>query len=416
MKSTRTIGRAALALVVYAASFGDQASAQTTFLDDWRPLPAHVGQTRAPLANQSTRLFIDVVASGLDGAFGLAILPSGQILVSETQGNLRVIERDGTVSAPLGGMPRIMPFSQNGAQGLHDIALHPDFERNRLVYFVYSAPPRGVSAAVALGDIEGEPRRLIGRARLSPAADRLSNVEELFEVAARRIVFANDGTLFITTVAAGDAERHLAQDMLSLAGKVLRINADGSIPDDNPFVGNDAVHPAVYSSGHRDLSGAAIHPRTGELWTIEHGPRGGDELNVIRPGRNYGWPVITYGRNYDETPVGEGLTALDGMEQPLYFWVPSIAPSSLMFYSGDLFPEWHGNALIGTLSGEHMARLELVGERVAAEERLLVGREQRIRSVAQGPDGAVYLLASGVREPSDLLRLRPKPPPNLFGN
>jgi len=384
----------------------DSSQSQTEFLDDWRPLPAHEGQTRAPLANQSTRLFIDVVTDELSAPFGIAFLPDGRILVSEGPASIRIIDADGNLSAPLEGLPSIWE------QGLFDLTLHPAFETNRLLYFAYAAPPEGVDEAASTDDVEGESRRLVGRARLSNDATRLEDTEVIFEAAARRLVFAPDGSLFMSTTAAGDDGRHLAQDLTSLDGKVLRINDDGSIPRDNPYVGRDDVHAAIYSHGHRDPSGPAINPRTGELWMMEHGPRGGDELNIVRPGRNYGWPTITYGRNYDQARIGEALTAMDGMEQPLYFWVPSIAPSSLMIYTGELFPDWRGNAFVTTLSGEHLTRLVLVDDRVAAEERLLVGREQRLRTVAQGPDGAVYVLVTG--DEGQLLRLRPKPPPGRF--
>jgi len=406
-----TTGAASVCLVLQIGYFyGAPAYGQTNFLDDWRPVPAHQGQTRAPLATQYTRLFVDVVNTDMADPFGIAFLPDGRMLVSETRGTMRIVDADGNASAALGGVPRVWGLSPGGGvQGLYDLALHPQFERNRLVYFAYAVAPEGVTELPADREAAAAARRVVGRARLSTDFSMLERTEEIFDAAARRLVFAPDGTLIMMTTAAGDDGRGQAQDMLSLNGKVLRIEDDGSIPNDNPYVGRTDVHPAIYANGFRDPSGAAIDPRTGDLWTVEHGPRGGDELNLIRPGHNYGWPVITYGRSYDQKRIGDGLTAMDGMEQPVYFWVPSIAPSSLMFYTGALFPQWAGNVFVSALAGEHLSRLEMGGDQVAAEERLLVGREQRIRTVAQGPDGAVYVLVAG--DPGEILRLRPKSPP-----
>ena len=201
----------------------------------------------------------------------------------------------------------------------------------------------------------------------------------------------------------------MPQRLDSPNGKVLRINPDGTIPDDNPWVGEPGVHPALYARGFRDPQGVAFHPDTGALWTIENGPRGGDELNIVRPGRNYGWPVITYGRNYNTKPIGDGISALEGMEQPVYFWNPSIAPSDFTFYTGDLFPQWKGNVLIAAMAGEHLARLELVGDRIVAEERILLGREHRFKDVRQDAAGAIYVITDA--EDGLLLRLTPKPDP-----
>ena len=220
--------------------------------------------------------------------------------------------------------------------------------------------------------------------------------------------------MFATTSGAQSTQNSLiseAQDLGAVGGKTFRINRDGSTPEESPFLNRADALPSVYSIGHRDPEGAAINPLTGELWMVEHGPRGGDELNIIRAGNNYGWPVISYGNEYTTEPIGDGLRVKQGMEQPIYYWVPSIAPSGLLFYTGDLFPEWRGDLFVGALSGEHVARLVLNADRVVAEERLLVGRGQRIRDVRQGPDGALYLLTS-VRGPVSagavLLKVVPK--------
>jgi glucose/arabinose dehydrogenase len=372
------------------------AHAQTMFFDDYRPAPAYSWQTRAALADQSPRLDVTELSSELQGPYGIAFLPDGRAIISEMAGRIRIMDSEGNVSAPVQGLPEV--WSSSPGAGMRDLALDPDFATNRLIYFVYAAMPEG-----DLEGLDNEQRgefskRYTARARLSADYSRMSDVEHLIEAAARRLVFADDGTLFLTTDAA-TAIRDRAQDMAMLEGKVLRINPDGSIPEDNPYVGRNGVHPAIYAAGLRDPSGAAFHPTTGELWTVEHGPRGGDELNIIRPGSNYGWPVISYGRDYTRAPIGEGMTAREGMEQPVYFWTPSIAPGSLMFYTGDAIERWKGNALVSTLSGEHISRLVLDGERVVAEERLMHGRGQRIRTLAQAPDGSVYMLTNAMPGP-----------------
>jgi glucose/arabinose dehydrogenase len=310
---------------------------------------------------------------------------------------------------------------------LTDIALDRDFERTRLVYFTYYAVPEGAPDGIAApaafenwsalspSEQASNPFGIyrIARARLAADGKRLENLEVIFETGGRRLVRGPDETLFATTSGAQSTQNSLiseAQDLSAVGGKVHRINLDGSIPEDNPFVTHDGALPSVYSLGHRDPEGAAINPSTGELWMVEHGPRGGDELNIIRNGKNYGWPVISYGNEYSTEPIGEGLRAKEGMEQPVYFWVPSIAPSGMLFYTGDLFPAWRGNLFVGALAGEHLIRLVLDGDRVVAEERLLTGRGTRIRDVRQGPDGALYLLTS-VRGPAsgsaELLKVVP---------
>lgn len=395
----------AFAVLNRSAPMIEAAQGQTFFVDDYVPQPAYAGQTRAPLANQSPRLIVTTVTARLENPYGLQFLPDGRMLVSELPGRLRIVSPDGAVSAPLEGVPAVWAFRSSGLQ---DLVLDPDFASNRLIYFAYAAPPNGAAAPEPNADFAASAERFVARARLADDSSGIEDVERIFEANARRLAFGPDGKLYMTTPAAAD-ERPQAQDLRSIGGKVLRINRDGSLPDDNPL---PDAHGAVFAYGFRDPSGAAFNPRTGELWTVEHGPRGGDELNIIRAGRNYGWPVITYGREYSEDPVGDGLTARAGMEQPNYFWSPSIAPSSLEFYTGTLIPQWTGNAFVSTLSGEHLARLVLVGDRVVGEERLFVGTEQRIRTVRQGPDGAVYLLIADVK--GRLIRLTPKPVTNPF--
>ena len=400
------------------------------------PAPAFAGQTRAPAPAEASAPFdIQTLATGLTGAWAVAFLPDGKFLVTQNAGTMRIVADDGVVFGPIAGVP---PVKQIGAQGLHDVVLDPDFARNRLLYFTYFAPPRGEPAGtwpveffyervwtrpfaerrtMQLGD------ERVARARLSDDNMRLEDVEVLAEGAERRIVIARDGTLLVT---GADRFRFYDSDLdgvdndfsdnldirRNFTGRVLRINRDGSIPKDNPWLTRATVRPETFAHGLKDPEGAALHPETGELWTIDHGPQGGDEVNVIRGSRDYGWPAVTYGTQYDarqadgrkNVPVAGGRTAAPGIEQPIYFWVPSIAPSGMMFYTGDLFPAWKGNLFIGAMAGQHLVRLVLNGERVVAEEKLLTERRQRIREVRQGPDGAIYLLSG-----ADLLKITPKP-------
>jgi len=325
------------------------------------------------------------------------------------------------------------------AQGLHDVVLDPRFAQNRLIYFTYFAPPRGEPAALWPTEFFYErvwtktlaERRAmnigmerVARARLSEDNTRLENVRVLIDGAGeRRLAFAPDGTLYIT---GADRFRFYDSDLdgvehdftadpdirRNYSGRVSRINPDGSIPKDNPWLSRATVPPDTFAHGLRDPEGAAINPSTGELWTTDHGPQGGDEINIIRARKDYGWPDVSYGRQYDvrrtdgqkNVKVGNGRTSMEGVEEPIYFWVPSIAPSGMMFYTGDLFPEWKGNLFVGALAGQQLVRLVLNGERVVAEEKLLLDLKQRIRDVRQGPDGSVYLLTTG----GSLLHLTPK--------
>lgn len=348
-------------------------------------------------ASQRHRFRVVTVARGLEHPWGLAFLPDGRMLVTERPGRLRIVERDGRLSAPLSGVPAVVGEGQGG---LLDVALAPDFAQSRMIHLSYSEPGDGWTAGTAV-------------ARGTLGAQGLENVQVIFrqepKVTGRahfgsRLVFTPDGYLFITT---GERNRRDdSQDLSRHMGKVIRLRPDGSVPPDNPFVGRSGARPEIWSYGHRNLQGAALHPETNALWTVEHGARGGDELNTPKPGRNYGWPVITFGRDYSGAPIGVG-TAKEGMEQPVYYWDPSIAPSGLMFYTGDRFPGWRGNLFVGALGFELLARLELNGDRVTAEERLLEGFGDRIRDVRQGPDGYIYLLTD--EDNGRILRLEPLP-------
>ncbi len=325
---------------------------------------------------------IKTLAGGLEHPWSMAFLPDGKLLITERPGRIRILEDGRLLDRPVGGVPEIRP---NGQGGLLDVAAHPDFERNRLIYFTYS------------GFGEGGWSTELARARLDELAN-LEGVEVLFRAEPRssggrhfgsRIVFDGSGHVYFGM---GDrGERNRAQDLSDHAGSIYRLMDDGRVPSDNPLVNRPNARPEIYAYGIRNPQGLIVHPETGELWEHEHGPMGGDELNVIRAGRNYGWPTITFGRAYTGFSIGEG-TSMEGMEQPLYYWVPSIAPSGMSYYSGNRFSDWRGNLFIGSLKFALLVRLELEGETVVSEERLLQGELGRIRDVRQGPDGLIYLL------------------------
>lgn len=373
-----------VALVFYIAVTGASAYAQDSQnppvlkLDRVPTSPAFAGQTRAP-AVPATEYKVETVVGGLSAPWAMAFLPDGAILINEYTGNMRILDAAGNLSEPLSGLPQI---SHEGWAGLFDLALDPGFSENQLIYLTYTV-------ATGNSDVPNTPR--VARARLNRDRARLEDFKILLMgIGQQELHFAPDGKLLV----AGAGPNDTAQELASHAGKILRINTDGSFPDDNPWSGDAGVASGVYTSGHRDVSGMATHPVTGEIWMTEHGPRGGDELNIVKPGANYGWQVISYGTNYDGSPVGSGKTVEDGMEQPRYFWRPSIAPSGLMFYTGEMFPEWQGNIFVTALSGQHITRLVLDGDRVVGEERMLVERGQRIRDLKQGPDGALYALTN----------------------
>ena len=335
------------------------------------------------------------IASGLEHPWGLAFLPDGRILVTERPGRLRIV-KDGRLEAePVTGLPAI---AARGQGGLLDVALHPHFADNSLVYFSYAGPGEGgIGTEVARGKLVGnrlEELQVIFRMQPKTSATRHFG---------SRLVFDRQGYLYITLGDRGEMDR--AQRPGDHAGSVIRLHDDGRVPSDNPFVGKAGWKPEKYTLGNRNIQGAALHPDTGELWTHEHGPQGGDEINIMRAGVNYGWPVITYGANYViGTKIGEG-TRKAGMAQPLHYWVPSIAPSGMTFYTGDKFPRWRGDLFVGALRDQMLVRLRLDGEQVVSEERFLKNVLGRIRDVVEGPDGYLYLLtdeSNGV-----LVRLEP---------
>ena len=368
--------------------------------------PAVPGQTRAPEQKLNVAFDVVTVSDGLVNPWGLAFLPNGKMLVTERPGRLRVVSADGKqMSAPVAGLPAV---DARGQGGLLDVALDPAFSTNALIYWSYAEPGQnGNNTAVARGRF------------VDGAAPRVENVQVIFHQAPSlasqqhfggRLVFGRDGTLFITLGDRSITEgRMQAQRLDGLLGKIVRVNADGSIPKDNPFVGRNGVRPEIWSYGHRNIQGAALHPATGELWEVEHGTRGGDELNVARKGRDYGWPTIAYGIEYAGGPITGGIQQKPGMEQPQYYWDPVIAPSGLVFYTGRLFPAWQNSLFIGGLGSLNLVRLTLAGDRVVGEERLLQDlqpQRERIRDVRQGPDGALYMLTDSAE--GRILKLVPR--------
>jgi len=352
----------ALALALPAAS--SHAAASQTF-------PSENGPVR-----------VTTIVEGLEHPWGLAFLPDGRMLVTERPGRLRIVNADGSLSRPIAGVPRVQARGQGG---LLDVALHPKFAENGFVYLSFSEPGSGgAGTSVARGRLDGE---------------TLKDVQVIFRQAPKvdtgfhygsRLVFDRDGKLYVSS---GDrGMQDTAQDLTRGQGKLFKLNDDGTPVAGLPLAAREGTHPGVFSYGHRNIQGMALHPQTGLVWTHEHGPRGGDEINVPRAGLNYGWPVITYGINYNGTTIGDGLKEKDGMEQPLHQWTPSIGASGLAFYTADRFPAWRGNAFVGSLALTHLQRLVLDGERVTDTEVLLDDWDERIRDVRQGPDGSLYVL------------------------
>jgi glucose/arabinose dehydrogenase len=349
------------------------------------------------LRTERTAVEVATVARGLQHPWGLAFLPDGRMLVTERPGRLRIVDRQGAMSEPVQGLPQVRARGQGG---LLDVAVSPSFTTDRKVFLSYSEPTeRGGRTAVATGVLDGTALRdLKVIFRQQPDAEGGNHWGS-------RLVFGRDGTLFVTL---GDrfTLRDGAQDLGTHLGKVVRIRADGSVPPDNPFVGRAGALPETWSYGHRNVQGAALHPVSGRLWTHEHGPQGGDELNVTLAGRNHGWPAITFGREYGSgAPIGEGTARAD-VQAPLLQWTPSIGPSGMAFVDARGFPAWAGNLLVGGLARPGLYRLELDGERVVRQERMLQEPGQRIRDVRTGPDGLVYLLTDS--PDGAILRLRPR--------
>jgi glucose/arabinose dehydrogenase len=382
-----TMRALALALLAYSAALAAE--------EGWaQSAPDRAGRGQVVQG----QVVVETVANGLNRPWSLAFLPDGRMLVTERGGNLRAVSSEGAKSRPVAGVPEV---KARGQGGLLDVALDPNFSSNRLIYLSYAEPRAGGLAGTA-----------VARGRLDQDALRLSDVAVIFRQEpgysgnnhyGSRLAFAPDGTLFVTLGERFDL-RDKAQDLSTDLGKIVRINRDGSIPRDNPFVGREGARPEIWSYGHRNPQAAAINPRTRALWAIEHGPRGGDEVNIVRKGANYGWPVIGYGVHYSGAKIGVG-TAKAGMEQPIFYWDPSIAPSGMTFLTSNRYPGWQNSLFTGALAGQMLVRLELSGDRVVREERLLTDLGARIRDLRQGPDGLLYLLTD--ESNGRLLRLTP---------
>lgn len=347
---------------------------------------------------------IVTVVDSLVNPWSIAFLPGGDMLVTERPGRLRIVRNGKLLPAPAAGVP---PVFAQGQGGLLDVVPHPAFSSNRLLYLSFSKPyadGNGATTAVVRGRFEN---------------DRLTDVQQIFESVSRgaghygsRLAFDRNGFLFITAgdrqvPPTGNLETHPAQDLTNHHGKISRVHDDGRVPADNPFVNRPGARPEIWSYGHRNPQGLAIHPETGDVWATEHGPQGGDELNLIQSGKNYGWPVIGYGVNYRTGAAIHIGTHKEGMEAPVHFWVPSIATAGLLFYTGDRFPEWKGNLFVAGMVGEQLGRLTIDGRRVKSEETLVQGMG-RIRDVRQGPDGYIYLaIDSRQNAPTAVVRLEP---------
>jgi glucose/arabinose dehydrogenase len=345
------------------------------------PARAQAPRSPTPAANKGA-LNVETIVKGLEHPWSLAFLPDGRMLVTERPGRLRIVDRTGGVSEPLAGVPEVYARGQGG---LLDIALSPEFERERLVYLSFAeAGKGGAGTAVMRGRLGArglEKPEVIWRQQ-----PKVSGSNHF----GSRILFRRDGTLFVTL---GERFNYSdnAQDLSTTLGKIVRINPDGSTPRDNPFASRAGARPEIWSYGHRNVQAAALDPDTGRLWTVEHGARGGDELNHPEAGKNYGWPMISYGRHYSFLPIGEGTTK-EGMEQPVYYWDPVIAPSGMLFYTSNLFAAWKGNILVGSLTPGGLVRLIMKDGQVAREERYLAELGERIRDVRQAPDGSLYLV------------------------
>lgn len=404
----QSLRAAALAAVILAPIHS--ASAQVA---DPRPpnapaqKPAFAGQTDAPEQKLGVAFDVVTLTDTLRNPWGMTFLPNGRMLVTERVGYLRIVNADGTLAPQVvNGLPAV---DNRGQGGLLDVVLDPSFATNQLIYWSYSEPRENGTnnTAVARGRfVEGPPARVENVQVIYHQGPSLASTAHF----GSRLNFLKDGTLLITHGERSITEgRMQAQRMDGLLGKVARINPDGSIPKDNPFVGKPGVREEIFSIGHRNIQSAAIHPTTGELWEVEHGTRGGDEVNIVRKGKDYGWPTIAYGIEYAGGPITGNITAKDGMEQPLYYWDPVIGPSGMAFYTGSLFPAWKGSLFIGGHQTNDLVRLSLEGEKVTGEERLLTDRSPRlrIRDVRQGPDGALYLLTDETLS-GKLLKLIPR--------
>lgn len=354
--------------------------------------PAFDGQTRIAGVRTTTDYEVTVLSEALNSPWGITVLPDGRFLITEKAGTMRIVTQDGALGDAISGIPEVNSNRQGGLLG---ITIDPEFEANRMVYWTFSEnTPNGTITSVAKG-------------KLAEDDSAMENVQVIYRADpaydgglhyGSRILFDGTGNLYVSTGERSDLEtRPQAQDLKSGLGKVIRITKDGNPASGNPFEGQADVRPEIYSYGHRNVQGLAIHPVTGDLWEAEFGPRGGDEINRVEAGKNYGWPTITYGIEYSGDTIGDGIQQMDGMEQPVYYYDPSISPSDIAFYAGNDIPEWENNLFVAALSGTHIARLVIEDNKVVGEERLLVDEGQRFRAIIQGVDHALYAVTDGGR-------------------
>lgn len=361
--------------------------------------PAFPGQTRACAVASNVAVAVDVLARGLDHPWAVEPLPDGALLVTERAGRMRIVSADGRLGEPIAGLPKV---DARGQGGLLDVALSPTFDRDRTIFWSYSEPRDGGNGTT------------VARGVLSADRTRLDQVQVILRTQptydgtlhfGSRLAFGPDGHLYVTLGERSDrVTRPQAQQLDSHLGKILRIQPDGKAPADNPYIGSTGARQEIWSIGHRNVQAAAFDAQ-GRLWVVEMGARGGDELNLVEKGRNYGWPLIAYGQEYSGQPIGAGITAREGLEQPVYYWNPVIAPSGAQWYDGEAFAAWRGSLFIGGMRARALVRLVIEGARVVGEERLLADRGERIRDVRQGRDGMLYVVTDAAN--GQVWRIRP---------
>jgi aldose sugar dehydrogenase len=365
--------------------------------------PAFEGQTRAcGIVTDTAAYTVEVVARGLEHPWAVEPLPGGDLLVTERPGRMRIVSDSGAVGEPITGLPRV---DARGQGGLLDVALSPSFASDRTIFWSYAEPRRGGNGTAVARGVLAQNGRSVGSVQVIFRVEPTYDGDKHF---GSRLTFGPDGMLYVTTGERSDTPmRHHSQELDNHLGKIIRIAPDGSVPDDNPFAGQDSARPEIWTYGHRNVQAAAFDPE-GRFWVVEHGPAGGDELNLIEKGLNYGWPLVTYGEEYSGDVIPDAVTNREGFEPPVYYWDPVIAPSGAQFYTGDAFPDWRGSLFVGGMKDTRLVRLTLEDERVTGEEHLLADRGQRVRDVRQGPDGALYIVTD---EPNgELWRVVPRSP------
>ncbi len=362
--------------------------------------PAFAGQTRACGVTSSSAYDVTVVTNALEFPWAVEPLADGDLLVTEKPGRLRIVSASGAVGEPISGVPAV---SAKGQGGLLDVALSPSFASDRTIYLSFSEPREGGNGTSVASAVLSADRRSLSDVKVIFRTLPTYDGDKHF---GSRLAFGPDGKLFITVGERSDTPmRKWAQRLDSHLGKIMRINPDGTVPSDNPFVGQEGALPEIWTLGHRNVQGAGFDEQ-GRLWEVEHGPRGGDELNLVERGKNYGWAEVAYGIEYSGKPIPGAVTARDGIQQPVYYWDPVIAPSGFQWYSGDAFPEWKGNLFVGGMKDKFLVRLVLQNDRVVGEEHLLADRGQRVRDVRQGPDGALYVVTDQAK--GELWKITPR--------